>query len=69
MTRIEKRALDHLLLKRKLDLYWWEFEENGKQNIIQEDLAVYLKLEEWIEDKQRMVREMEEQKAKNRIGR
>lgn len=66
MTRIERRALEHLTLKRKFDLYWWEFEEDGKRNILQEDLAVYLKLEGWLEDKQRMVREMEEQKIKNR---
>ena len=66
MTRIEKRALEHLTLKRRFDLFWWEFTEDGKQHILQEDLTVYSKLEGWLIDRDRMKREMEEQKAKNR---
>lgn len=48
-----------------MDLYWWELEENGIRNILQEDLMVYIKLEGWIEDRERMKREMEEQKIKS----
>jgi hypothetical protein len=68
MTRIEQRALEHLKLKRQFDLYWWEFEENGKQNIIQEDLVVYSKLEGWLSDRDRMERDMEQQKMKSRLS-
>jgi hypothetical protein len=67
MSRIEKRALHHLSLKRRFDLFWWEFDEDGKKNIIQEDLAAYAKLEGWIEDRERMKRELEEQKIKSRL--
>jgi hypothetical protein len=66
MSRIEKRALHHLSLKRRFDLFWWEFDEDGKKNILQEDLMAYSKLEEWIADRDRMKRELEEQKIKNR---
>ena len=66
MSRVEKRALQHLLIKRRFDLFWWEFDEDGKRNILQEDLTVYSKLEGWIDDRERMKRELEEQKAKNR---
>lgn len=66
MSRVEKRALEHLKLKRQFDLFWWEFEENGKSQILQEDLVVYSKLEGWIEDRERMHREMEQQRKRTR---
>jgi hypothetical protein len=66
MSRIEKRALQHLSLKRRFDLFWWEFDEDGKKNILQEDLMAYSKLEEWIADRERMKAELERQKAENR---
>lgn len=69
MTRVEQRALEHLKLKRQFDLYWWEFEENGKQHILQEDLIVYSKLEGWLSDRDRMERDMQEQKAKSKYAR
>lgn len=56
------------MLKLKFDLYWWELEENGKQNIIQEDLHYYEQFKHWIEDRARMEREIEEQKAKQKAS-
>jgi len=68
MSRIEQRALEHLKLKRQFDLFWWEFEEDGKSKILQEDLVVYSKLEGWLADRERMERDIEQQKAKSKYG-
>ena len=69
LTSKEKRTLDHYTLKIKVDLYWWDLEENGKQNILQEDLHYYERFKFWIEDKARMTREAEQTMAKQKAGR
>lgn len=69
MSRLEKTTIQHLNLRRKFDLWWWEFEEDGKNHILQEDLMAYSKLEFYLEDAARMKRELEEGKAKSKSGR
>lgn len=52
----------------KFDLYWWELSPDGKYEILQEDLHYYERFKHWIEDRARMEREIEEQKAKQKAG-